>query len=125
MSALEKYYQARYNRFRALINWSQYIPGLIKAVNETLPDAEVYIFGSALKGELTANSDIDVLIVSESVAGRQRHKIAVAIEERLENPVIFEMHFVTRDKVEWYRRHVENLVSAEKIARGEYGNFIS
>jgi predicted nucleotidyltransferase len=91
------------------------LPSLLKAVKETLPDAEVYVFGSALRNELTANSDVDALIVSDSVAGRQHHRVAAVIEERLETPFIFEMHFATRDKMEWYGRHAKNLVPAEKF----------
>lgn len=115
MSALERYYRARYGRFKALLDWRRHLPNLVKAVREVLPDAELYVFGSALRDELTANSDVDVLIVSKRAFGRNRHKIVTAIEEKLENPEIFEIHLVTRDKVSWYRRHAKRLVSAEEI----------
>lgn len=93
------------------------MPGLLEAVRRVLPGAEVYVFGSALRDELTANSDVDVLIVSESALGRQRHGIAAAIEEHLEGPSIFEFHFAAEEEADWYRRHAGKLVSAEEIAR--------
>lgn len=119
MSALKRYYRARYTRFRALLRWRQHLPGLIKAAKEVLPDAELYVFGSAVRGELTANSDVDVLIVSDGVIGWQRHKIGAAIEERLEKALIFEIHLVTQQEMGWYKRHAEQLVPAERIV-GHY-----
>ncbi len=115
MSALERYYQARYSRFKDLLTWRQHVLLLLKAVRKVLPDADMYVFGSALRDELTANSDVDVLVVSEMIRGAERHRIAVAIEEEMENPSIFEMHLVNRDEMNWYLKHAGKLVSAEEI----------
>jgi len=116
-AALERYYQARHERFKDLLRWRQQLPGLLKAVRKVLPDGDVYVFGSALRDELTANSDVDVLIVSENIKERHRQGVAVAIEEELENPWIFEMHLVNRDGMAWYKRHAGNLVPAEEITQ--------
>ncbi|MEM3552715.1 MAG: nucleotidyltransferase domain-containing protein, partial [Candidatus Bathyarchaeia archaeon] len=102
MSRIEKYYKARYEKFKILLKWRSLLPKLLNAVKKVIPDAEVYIFGSALKNKLTANSDIDVLIVSDKASGFQRHKLAVAIEENLSNPFIFELHLIPKEKLSWY-----------------------
>ncbi|MEM3941920.1 MAG: nucleotidyltransferase domain-containing protein [Desulfurococcaceae archaeon] len=65
MQALERYYKARYEGFKSLLKWRNQLPELLEAARSVLSDAEVYIFGSALKNELTANSDVDMLMVSD------------------------------------------------------------
>jgi len=113
MSALERYYRARYGKFKDLLKWRDQLPELVEAAKKVLPDAEVYVFGSALRNELTANSDVDILIVSDGASGLQRHNIAVAIEERLKDPLIFEIHFTTKEKLDWYKKHARDLIPAE------------
>jgi len=113
MSALERYYRARYERFRKLLRWRDQLPELLEAVEAASPNAEVYVFGSALRGELTANSDVDILVVSDEATGWRRHKLATAIEEKLKPPLVFEIHPVTRRELAWYRRHAKDLTPAE------------
>ena len=115
MQALERYYKVKYERFKSLLKWRDQLPELLEAVRSVLPDAEVYVFGSALRNELTANSDVDILIVSDEATGSQRHKLAVAIEEKLRNPFIFEIHLTTKEKLSWYKRHAKELVPAEQL----------
>jgi len=76
VQALERYYKAKYERFKSLLKWRDQLPELLEAARSVLPDAEVYVFGSALRNELTANSDVDILIVSDEATGSQRHKLA-------------------------------------------------
>jgi len=118
MSALEKYYRARYNRFKTVLRWREHMTRLLKAVESVLPGSEVYVFGSALRDELTADSDIDILVVSREIRGRRRERLAEAIAEKLEDPSIFEIHLVTKEKLAWYQTHAKNLVPAERILKG-------
>jgi predicted nucleotidyltransferase len=118
MQALERYYKARYEKFKKLLRWRDHLPELLEATKKVLPDAEVYVFGSALRNELTANSDVDILIVSDMASYSQRHKIAVAIEERLRTPFIFEIHLVTKEKLAWYKKHAKELIPAELALKG-------
>ncbi|MEM1830765.1 MAG: nucleotidyltransferase domain-containing protein [Desulfurococcaceae archaeon] len=115
MQALERYYKAKYERFKALLKWRDQLPEILEAARSVLPDAEVYVFGSALRNELTANSDVDILVVSDKATGSQRHKLAVAIEEKLRNPFIFEIHLTTKEKLTWYKKHAKELVPAEQL----------
>ena len=115
MQALERYYKAKYERFKSLLRWRDQLPELLEAVRSVLPDAEVYVFGSALRSRLTANSDVDILVVSDEATGSQRHKLAVAIEEKLRNTFIFEIHLTTKEKLAWYKRHAKELIPAERL----------
>ncbi|MEM0049338.1 MAG: nucleotidyltransferase domain-containing protein [Candidatus Bathyarchaeia archaeon] len=115
MQALERYYRARYERFKSLLRWRDQLPELLEAVRSVLPDAEVYIFGSALRNRLTANSDVDVLVVSDRALGSQRHKLVIAIEERLSTPFIFEIHLTTKEKLAWYKRQAKELIPVEQF----------
>lgn len=117
MQALERYYRARYEKFKNLLRWRDHLPELLEETKKVLPDAEVYIFGSALRNELVANSDIDVLIVSDRASGWQRHKLAVAIEERLKTPFIFEIHLITKEKLAWYKKHAKDLIPAQQVLK--------
>jgi len=115
VQALERYYKAKYERFKALLKWRDQLPEILEAARSVLLDAEVYVFGSALRNELTANSDVDILVVSDKATGSQRHKLAVAIEEKLRNPFIFEIHLTTKEKLAWYKKHAKELVPAEQL----------
>jgi len=61
VQALERYHKARYEKFKSLLKWRDQLPELLEAVRNVLPGVKVYVFGSALRNELTANSDVDTL----------------------------------------------------------------
>ncbi len=68
------------------------------------PEAEVYVFGSVVRGKYTSASDIDIMIVTER-ASDIKYDIMVEIYRRVDAPV--EIHVVTRDQLErWYRRFI-------------------
>ena len=52
------------SRLRLIREWRSVVKKLVEAVGEACPDAEVYLFGGAAEGRLTALSDIDVAVVS-------------------------------------------------------------
>ena len=94
------------------------MPILQESVNALAPDAQVYVFGSALKGELTASSDIDILIVTEKIRSRERHRLAAKIEARLGEDLasqIFELHVVEPRYLEWYKRHAKELTPLKSL----------
>ncbi|MBD3192942.1 MAG: nucleotidyltransferase domain-containing protein [Candidatus Heimdallarchaeota archaeon] len=78
-----------------------------KACLELLPDAEVYLFGSALHGELVAGSDIDILIVTkkESITHKERARIVIGIEDIIGLPFVhpFEFHVMTKTEYQRFR----------------------
>ena len=55
----------RIRRAKELRNWKRVVEKIAEAAKEELGDeVRVYIFGSAARGELTASSDVDILISS-------------------------------------------------------------
>ena len=90
-------------RYLKLLRWKEYLPLLKKAVEKALPEAEAYVYGSAVEGKLTAKSDIDVMLVLNEVpkSPLERAKITARIREELEelgfyDHYLFEFHFVRK-----------------------------
>ncbi|MEM3403446.1 MAG: nucleotidyltransferase domain-containing protein [Nitrososphaeria archaeon] len=67
------------------------------------PAARVYVFGSVVKGESTATSDIDIMVVTGVI--ERKYEMMVKVYKSVEEPV--ELHIVTDDMLEkWYRRFI-------------------
>ncbi|MEM2122637.1 MAG: nucleotidyltransferase domain-containing protein [Candidatus Bathyarchaeia archaeon] len=67
------------------------------------PSARVYLFGSTVRGEATAMSDIDILVVTEMV--RRKYDIMVKVYKALKGPL--ELHIVDKAMFDgWYRRFI-------------------
>jgi predicted nucleotidyltransferase len=110
---LEKYLEILKMRAEIIDKWREYVVKLAAAVKDVLPDSRVYVFGSVVKGEATAASDIDVLIVSNAVpkSGLERAALKVRIEGSAALPPYhpFELHLVDEEEAEWYFRMVKEL----------------
>jgi len=99
-------------RLRELLKWRQYLPHLVEAVRSVLGDnVEIYVTGSAVRGELTVDSDIDVLVVVSELprTGLNRAKILDKIWKIMESKGVpwwypFEIHLITRDELRFYRK---------------------
>lgn len=67
------------------------------------PVARVYLFGSATRGEFTALSDIDILIVTERID--LKYEIMVKVYKNVEDPV--ELHIINEKQLKsWYERFI-------------------
>jgi len=67
------------------------------------PNVRVYIFGSVVKGCITALSDIDILVVTEDI--NMKHEMMVKVYREVEAPV--ELHITTPEKFSsWYMRFI-------------------
>ncbi len=75
---------------------------------------EVYLFGSAAEGDATMASDIDVLVVSPNTPGRvsERSKIVIAILEEIGLDAPVEIHIVSPEEFEWYKRFSRKMLRA-------------
>jgi len=100
-------------RVERLRNWRNVAEVVCVVVKRFLPDASVYVFGSVARGDWSADSDIDVLIISGSVPEDEweRAKIAVAVKEALGSPAVVELHFATPEQYrEWYAKFIDVFV---------------
>jgi predicted nucleotidyltransferase len=93
-------------RLKELLRWREYLRILVEAVREVLGDVDVYVFGSAVEGRLTVDSDIDVAVVLPEVpgSGLERARLVNRILEVAESRGVpwwhpFEIHLVTRDRL--------------------------
>lgn len=79
-----------------------------KEAEKILPHTRVLLFGSAIKGQLAPDSDLDILIISSQVPQNifERSKLKIEIEEEFpHNP--FELHLLTpKDYQNWYKKFI-------------------
>ena len=111
-------------RLREVLRWREYLPAVVKAVEGVLGDVDVYVFGSAVEGGLTASSDVDVAVVidrvPESAMGRAR--IVSRVWEVLEREGVpwwypLEIHLMTEEELERLRRGGARFVSARELIK--------
>jgi|YelNatPaOPRAMG01_1025707.scaffolds.fasta_scaffold88477_2 predicted nucleotidyltransferase len=105
---MEKYIDVMVERARMVREWEIYVERIAKAAKELMPDAEIYVFGSVVKGEATGGSDVDILIKSNNLpkSNLERAGIKVRIEEMAGLPTYhpFEIHLADDEEMEWYSR---------------------
>ncbi len=109
----------RLQRAEMAKKWREWVPRLVEAAREVLgDDVEVYVFGSAAEGRLTAASDVDVLVVVESPPQDffelERIKEEVETRAGLPRRHPFEIHLVGRGEAEFYLRGLR--VTAVRVA---------
>lgn len=76
-------------------------------VRSIAPTAEVYLFGSVAKGEFTAASDVDILVVLESFEEVNVYALKARIKSKYRSYPI-ELHVTDRSTFErWYRRFIK------------------
>lgn len=110
-------------RLRELLRWRSYLPILVEAVKSVLgEDVEVYVFGSAVEGRLTIDSDIDVAVVVEELPGSASRRVGILnrIWSIMEDNGVpwwypFEIHLVTREELKLLRE--VKFVKAEDLIR--------
>jgi len=98
-------------RLKELLRWRSYLPVLVEAVKHVLGNnVEIYVFGSAVEGRLTVDSDIDIAIVVDDVprSGVERAKILDRIWRIMESRGVpwwypFEIHLMTREELKLLR----------------------
>ena len=88
-----------------LRNYVEVVRFVKRLVESIDPNAEVYVFGSVVKGTYTAASDIDVLVVVGDLS-RKDEVVVVKVYSETEAPV--ELHIVTKELLErWYKRFID------------------
>ncbi|MEM1509148.1 MAG: nucleotidyltransferase domain-containing protein [Thermofilaceae archaeon] len=74
---MESYVDILIKRAEMVRNWREYAARIAEVARAVLPGASVYVFGSVVRGEHTGGSDVDILVLSESLprSGLERAKI--------------------------------------------------
>jgi len=101
-----------WERAKILRDWRRYVDEIARSAKEILgDDARVYVFGSAVRGELTAISDIDILIVSKriprSFMERVKLKLKIMDSSSLPDHSPFELHLVNEREAKLYFHHIK------------------
>ncbi|BCU67662.1 DNA polymerase subunit beta [Sulfolobales archaeon HS-7] len=101
----------RAEAFNNLLTFLTKIKELVKLLD---PEAEVYIFGSVAKGNYRPDSDIDVLVISDTLGIDLKSKVrTVEIVMEAINNRVFEIHVITRNEYEqWYKKFIDVMTQA-------------
>ena len=90
--------------YNQLKNWREIVKKVKEIVLKLDPSAEVYAFGSVVRGEFTAASDIDVLIVTDNID--EKYQMMVNVYRLIKGPV--ELHVTTHELYRrWYKRFID------------------
>lgn len=99
-------------RLEQLKNYKIVVREVKNIVQKFLGEVDVYVFGSVVEGEITASSDIDILIVVDNVLSEEIYKIKSAVYQSIDAPI--ELHIVSSSEFEnWYKRFIHRL---EKVS---------
>ena len=100
-----------WERAKILRDREKWIKRIKEAAEEVLPDiVGIYLFGSAVTGDLVASSDIDLLIVArnlpKSLVSKSELKGKIVEKSGLPMAHPFEIHLVDESEAEIYFRHI-------------------
>jgi predicted nucleotidyltransferase len=89
--------------YNQLKNWKEIAKRVKEIVSRIDPSAEIYVFGSVVRGEYTGASDIDILVITNNI--EKKYEIMVKVYKEIDAPV--ELHIVTPEQYRrWYMRFV-------------------
>ncbi len=96
--------------------WRFWVEAIARAANEVLGPCSVYVFGSVAEGLAVGGSDVDILIVADSLPRdfRARGEAIARIEEVAKLPLYhpFQIHLATREEAE------ANPIYREAVSKG-------
>ena len=98
--------EERKKYFRDFIKYAEKVKEIVKQGD---PDARIMLFGSAVKGELRPDSDVDLLIITD-IAEKldERIKLRMEMVKILGKGSPFEIHIITDEEYEnWYRKFID------------------
>ena len=86
--------------------WRAWAERVAEAARKTLPNAEIYVLGSAVRGDYTGGSDVDILVVSDAVPKgllqRAETKSLMEEEAGLPSPNPIEIHLAKHSEAQNY-----------------------
>jgi len=99
---MSKIYEIGKERFKIIKKYKQYLEPIKQACLKSLPEAKVFLFGSILRGEVVAASDIDILILTDKEFNNQKERasVIIEIEDSIGLPFVhpFEFHLMSTEE---------------------------
>ena len=89
-------------RLHTLKNWHNLANTIATILKNTIPDIEVYVFGSTIENKITGSSDIDILVaIPENYDEAKTHlTLAKTLEEKLGNTAhLIDLHVIHKNKL--------------------------
>ena len=91
-------------RLDKLRNYQAVLKEVKSLVKNTDPEARIIFFGSVLRGDYSASSDIDIIVNPSDMAFKDR--IILAVWKSIDAPI--ELHIITLEQFEkWYLHFVD------------------
>ena len=101
MSISQDYELTRLDKLR---NYQAVLDELKTLVKGIDPKARIIFFGSVLRGDYSASSDIDIIVIPSAMAFKDR--ITLAVWRSIDAPI--ELHIITKELFEeWYLRFID------------------
>ncbi|MEN2975315.1 MAG: nucleotidyltransferase domain-containing protein [Candidatus Caldarchaeales archaeon] len=95
-------------RLEQLKNYKRVAREVKEIIQKFLGEVDVYVFGSVVEGEVTASSDIDILVIADNANLEVIYKLKTTINSSIDAPV--ELHIVSSNDFEnWYKRFISKL----------------
>lgn len=95
-------------------NYMKYTRKIKSMAVSLVKDCRVFVFGSVVEGKALPSSDIDILVVSKNTPKRMKERSKIVAEILKEIGIFspFEIHLVTEEEFEWYKKFVKRFVEA-------------
>lgn len=91
-------------RLERLNNFKEVLKKVKNLIKEIDPNSRIVFFGSVLRGDYNACSDIDLIVIPSDMA--LKDKITIAVWKLIDAPV--ELHIITEEQFQkWYLRFID------------------
>ena len=101
MNISQDYELTRLDKLRNYQAVLKEVKSLVKSID---PGGRVIFFGSVLRGDFSASSDIDIIVIPSDMVFKDR--ITLAVWKSVDAPI--ELHIITLEQFEeWYLRFID------------------
>ncbi len=111
-------------RLKEILRWREVLPIVRKAIGRALKAKRVYVFGSCISGDLTADSDVDIAVILDNVPENARKRAAIVdrIWRELEEEGVsfwypLEIHLITLNEKEMLERGGAKFVEIDELLK--------
>ena len=103
----KQYVDSGRERLESLREYREMAKKIKEIVTKKYEGAKVYVFGSVIKGEFTAASDVDILIVCDDIDREKASELKADILRSIGLHAPVELHIATtREFKEWYLKFI-------------------